>query len=355
MTAVDKHYAFYQIKRIFLACPGDLVSERSRFPRVLETVNNLRAHSLGFHLEPIGWERVIPSFGRPQDLINHELEAADLVIVMFWNRVGSPSSTRSDKTGTLEEFELASRLHEQYFKPTVWVYFRRPTAEPDAQLQGVLTFRKQLEEGKQLFFREYESIEQWEEMFREHLVAYLDGLQRADLDSNFKYTQTEQALLKGKFLGDGIYRFGTRMRFKVDLDGDGNEETVTFSFSLSNYKLMVTRFGSKLYLPLPFDPESGDHATIAEVALKDVTNDGLPEILVAFGDGSTFLILAIFGFNDLGRKSREITDNTFGLLDKLNGQTVAFVLEGGTIMLPYGSQGWTSEVKWTGERFERKG
>src|ERR1700679_425861 len=85
-------YNFYQIKRVVLGCPGDLMSERSRFPKVLETVNNLRGHSLGFHLEPVGWERVIPSFGRPQHLINHELETADLVVVMFWNRIGFSSS-----------------------------------------------------------------------------------------------------------------------------------------------------------------------------------------------------------------------------------------------------------------------
>jgi hypothetical protein len=68
-----QEFGFYQIKRVFLGCPGDLMAERSRFPRVLETVNSLRAHSLGFHLEPIGWERIIPSFGRPQQLINEEL------------------------------------------------------------------------------------------------------------------------------------------------------------------------------------------------------------------------------------------------------------------------------------------
>ena len=316
MPTANHNYAFYQIKRVFLACPGDLVSERSRFPRVLETVNNLRAHSLGFHLEPIGWERVIPSFGRPQDLINRELEAADLVIVMFWNRVGSPSSTRSPKTGTLEEFDLASRLHEQYSRPSVWVYFRRPTAEQDVQLDGVIAFRKQLEEGRQLFFREYESVEQWEEMFREHLVAYLDGLQRADLDSNFNFTQPDQSLLKGKFLGDGIYRFGTQIVFHIDLDGDGNDETVTFWFSQFSYKLNVTKFGSSLYLPLPFDPESDNGGKIAEVAIKDVTNDGLPEILVAFGNATHSLRLAVFGFNDLGRKKREIADKTFGLIDQ---------------------------------------
>src|SRR6266404_2205700 len=100
-------FPFYHVKRVFLACPGDMVVERSKFPRLLETVNNLRAHSLGFHYEPVGWERVIPSFGRPQELINRELESANLVVVMFWNRIGSPSDLNDTKTGTLEEFELA--------------------------------------------------------------------------------------------------------------------------------------------------------------------------------------------------------------------------------------------------------
>lgn len=354
MPSNKPDYAFYQVKRVFLACPGDLVSERSRFPRVLETVNNLRAHSLGFHLEPIGWERVIPSFGRPQELINRELETADLVVVMFWNRIGSPSSLKSSKTGTLEEFELASRLHEQYSTPSVWVYFRKPTAEQDAQLAGVMAFRKQLEEGRQLFFREYDGLEQWEEMFREHLVAYLDTLQRTDLD-NFNFTQPDQSLMKGRFLGDGIYRFGTRMSFRVDLDGDGNDETVTFWFSQISYKLCVTKFGSGIYLPIPLDPESEGGAKIAQVAIKDVTNDGLPEILVAFGNRLSFLRPAIFGFNGSGRTSREITESTFILIDKFDCQSVAFFHEGGKIIMPYGSHGLAFELQWTGDHFDKRG
>lgn len=352
---MKRDYGFYQLKRVFLGCPGDLMSERSRFPRVLETVNNLRAHSLGFHLEPIGWERVIPSFGRPQQLINEELYAADLAIIMFWNRIGSPSSNKSTKTGTLEEFEIASKLHQEYSKPSVWVYFRTPTSEPDAQLEGVLAFRKQLEEGKQLFFREYQTPDRWEEMLREHLVAYLDGLKRVDLDENFAYASPERALLHGKFQGDGTYRFGTRMRFAVDLDGDGNDETATFWFSQFSYKLTVTRFDSSLYLSLPIDAESLDRGHIAQVVIKDVTNDGLPEVLVAFGTGFSSLQVLVFGFDNVGRKSRQITKETFGLLGQFEGQSRGFVHEGGTLILPYGSQGLFSEVKWTGDGFERKG
>ena|GEM_PF-5008420 len=88
MRRLDAKFRFYEIKRVFLACPTDLAAERSRFMRLLETVNNLRAHSLGFHLQAVGWERVIPSYGRPQSLINEELQTADLVVVMFWNRIG---------------------------------------------------------------------------------------------------------------------------------------------------------------------------------------------------------------------------------------------------------------------------
>jgi hypothetical protein len=353
--SLNPAYGFYQIKRVFLGCPGDLMSERSRFPKLLETVNNLRAHSLGFHLEPVGWERVIPSFGRPQQLINEELNDADLAIIMFWNRIGSPSSTGSTKTGTLEEFEIASRLREQYLKPAVWVYFRTPTKDQDIQSEGVLAFRRQLEEGKQLFFREYQNLDEWEEMFREHLVAYLDGLKRVDLDENFAHASSERALLQGKFLGDGTYRFGTRMNFSVDLDGDGNYETAAFWFSQFSYKLTVTRFDSSLYLSLPIEDDSLTRGHIAQVVIKDITNDGLPEVLVAFGDGFSYLQVFVFGFNAVGRKSRLITKETFALLGEFKGQSKGFVHEGGTLMLPYGSQGCVSEIKWTGEGFERNG
>ncbi len=250
---------------------------------------------------------------------------------------------------------MASKLHDQYLKPSVWVYFRKPTSDPDAQLQGVLAFRKQLEEGKQLFFREYETQDQWEEMLREHLVAYLDGLKRVDLDQNFAYASPERALLHGKFQGDGTYRFGTRMRFTVDLDGDGNDETVTFWFSQFSYRLTVTRFDSALYLSLPIDAKSLDRGHIAQVVIKDVTNDGLSEVLVAFGNGVSSFQVLVFGFNNVGRKSRQLTKETFDLLGQFEGQSSGVVNEGGTLILPYGSQGCFFEVKWTGDGFEKKG
>jgi hypothetical protein len=349
-------YSFYQVKRVFLACPGDLVSERSRFPKLLETVNSLRAHSLGFHLEPVGWERVIPSFGRPQELINNELRSADLVIVMLWNRIGSPSGKDAEVTGTIEEFNLAVRLHDEtakrHFgahKPVVWVYFRVPTAEPDAQLQSVLAFRKKLEEGRQLFFREYGTPEDWEEMLRQHLVAFLGDLRRWDLDHNRESMRPELRLMEGEFLAEGIYDFGKRMQLNVDLDGDGFTETVTFWFAIDSYNLTITKHDNTFRLPLP--REALDATRVVHVAIKDVTGEGLPEILVAASDGIGSLRLYVWGLNKEGRATRELKGKIEQLGD-LHGQYRAIVHEGGTIILPYGSQGFASRNRWNGTQFE---
>jgi hypothetical protein len=349
-------FPFYQVKRIFLAAPGDLVSERSKFPKLIATVNDLRAHSLGFHLEAVGWERVIPSFGRPQELINRELELADLAVVLFWNRIGSPASKASSKTGTIEEFELARRLYAQVNRPLVWVYFRKPTAEGGDQLSAVLAHRRSIEEEKDLFFREYESLEDWEEMFRQHLVAYLDGLQRWDVDANVRSMRPEHALMKGSFLGEGIYAYGTVLRLSADLDGDGNAEEVGFKYSHGGFSLWVRKFDKKFALELR---DWWRHGELVEpktihLAIKDVTNDGLPEILLATHDGVIDLAVAVYGFNSPEARADHTLDSTrFSLPQVLSGgQREAHVFDGGTIVLPYGSGGHAWTCKWDGQRFE---
>lgn len=323
------------------------MTERSRFPKLLETVNNLRAHSLGFHLQAVGWERVIPSFGRPQSLINSELSTADLVIVMFWNRIGSPSSTRSPRTATVEEFETACERFNRTGRPVVWVYFKRPTAEIDTQLEGVLNFRRDLEAGRQIFFREFETSLDWEEMFREHLVAFLDGLERSTLDANFQSSDPGNELLSGRFYGEGVSIRGSRVELKIDLDGDSHDEQVALWFSHSSHKLTVTKFDKKVYLRLP-DSFSEERVRCAHLAIKDVNNDGLPEILLAFSSGIAVLKLAIWGYHS---ESHEFSSESFHLIQELEGQNQAKVLEGGTILLPYGSVGCKWVCRWNGSEF----
>jgi hypothetical protein len=352
---LDTRFRFYEIKRVFLACPGDLSAERSKFMRLLETVNNLRAHSLGFHLQAVGWERVIPSHGRPQSLINQELNTADLVVVMFWNRIGSPASDHSSETGTMEEYKLARSTFERHGFPTVWVYFKSPTAELDDQLQGVLEFRRSLEKGRDIFFRDFASTAEWEEMFREHLVAYLDGLQRWQIEANFAAMRPQDAILHGRFLGEGIYNWGAPLKFTIDLDGDGNDEQIAFYHDHGAEGLRVRRFDKELYLSLPqemhyFD-STGRNTEPAyfHLAIKDVNGDCLPEILIANRPNVGEVIVGIWGFKGA---ERELRPETFGLLGVLKGQYSVFVIEGGQIRLPYGSIGASYAYRWRGDRFE---
>src|SRR5262249_51695221 len=155
----------------------------------------------------------------------------------------------------------------------------------------VKRFRRELEAGKGIFFREFESTGEWEEMFREHLVAYLDGLRRWSLDTNFQNMDHENALLLGRFLGEGLSHIGSRVQLQVDLDGDGYEETVKFWYSHGGYSLCIEKFDKIVSLDLP--SEISEDSERLHVAIKDVTNDGLPEIILAFSNRPGSLNIAI--------------------------------------------------------------
>ena len=353
MRRLDTQFQFYEIKRVFLACPQDLNAERSKFIRLLETVNNLRAHSLGFHLQAVGWERIIPSHGRPQTLINEELETADLVVVMFWNRIGSPASANSKETGTIEEFNRATTKFKRHGTPMVWVYFKKPSAEVDNQLQGVLDFRRGLETGYDIFFREFSTTEEWEEMFREHLVAYLDGVKRWDIEANFVLMRPELAILEGRFLGEGIYDYRGSLEFSIDLNGDGNDEKVLFYHTHGSEVLVVKKFDKTLGLNIPdklYSDSVPREQELFHLALKDVNNDGLPEILLAAHPGVAKLAIAIWGFKK--SSDRTFEGGAFDLIGLLEGQNFATVLEGGRLRLPYGSIGAAVVYEWSGDHFE---
>ncbi len=224
------------------------------------------------------------------------------------------------------------------------------------QLEAVLKFRKAIEEQKDLFFREYESLEDWEEMFRQHLVAYLDGLHRWDIDANVRSMRPEHALLKGSFLGEGIYQYGTILLFSADLDGDGNAEEVGFKYSHGGFSLWVQKFDEVVPLKLPDwsrGAEEGIEPKTIHVAIKDVTNDGLPEILIAAHDGMIDLTIAVYGFNSPDTSDRTLDSTRFSLLQVLDvGQRMADIREGGTIVLPYGSAGLAWTCRWNGRQFE---
>jgi hypothetical protein len=194
-------------------------------------------------------------------------------------------------------------------------------------------------------------------MFRQHLVAYLDGLRQWDIDENVRWMRPEHALLKGTFLAEGVYTYGTTMKLIADLDGDGRLEEVEFEYRHGGFSLYIKRFDKTIGLTLPNMlgnlREEWLPKTI-HLAIKDVTNDGMPEILLAAHDGVIELAVAVYGLNSNdARRNRIIDTSQFSLLQVLEGgQRVAQVLEGGTIVLPYGSADLAWTCRWNGEKFD---
>jgi formylglycine-generating enzyme required for sulfatase activity len=132
--------------RVFVASPGDVRPERELVSAVIEQVNGAIGRELSIHLESWLWDMdATPNAGEPQDLINPELDKAHIVIVIFWNRLGTPT-LRAD-SGTVEEFTRAFERWQQKKSPRLMVYFcERPvylkTAQERTQSLLVSTFRE---------------------------------------------------------------------------------------------------------------------------------------------------------------------------------------------------------------------
>lgn len=71
---------------IFLSSPGDLPDERRIAKVVVDDVNQHVGRKLGFHIELVGWEDTLPGVGRPQALINREVETCHLFLGLLWQR-----------------------------------------------------------------------------------------------------------------------------------------------------------------------------------------------------------------------------------------------------------------------------
>lgn len=90
---------------VFLASPGNLVTERNASRKVVDRINRILGKEIGLHIELLGWEDTLPGAGRPQSIINQDVEICDLFIGLLWKRWGS--STGKFSSGFEEEFNIA--------------------------------------------------------------------------------------------------------------------------------------------------------------------------------------------------------------------------------------------------------
>lgn len=151
-----------------IASPGDVENERQITKQVIHEWNSLHSENTGIILIPISWEtHSSPEIGdRPQAIINKQvLKDTDLLIGIFWTRLGTPTDEAS--SGTVEEI----KKHVKTGKPAM-LYFSNNPAHPDSidkdQYAKLKEFKKSMESRS--LYHQYSTLSQFKEDLYRHLV-----------------------------------------------------------------------------------------------------------------------------------------------------------------------------------------
>ena len=157
---------------VMLASPGDVKDERVMARKVIAQWNAENARETGAVLLTMGWESHAGSDvsgSRAQALINERLVVhADLMIGIFWTRLGSPTGV--ENSGTVEEI----KLHHSAHKPLM-LFFSDAPINPSkidmAQYEEVTRFRHWAYE--QGYVSSYSQANEFADVFRRDLTLML--------------------------------------------------------------------------------------------------------------------------------------------------------------------------------------
>ncbi len=189
MTSDPRHL------RIFISSPGDVSEERGIAAKVIEDMNFQDEFKGEFTLEPLRWDdpRVtlpMPANVNAQKSVDRYLikpSECDLVIVIFWSRMGSEVTMDGEPYNSGTHYELSDALAAGV---ETWVY--RRTADPQidvrqpdapqrlAQWQKVETFFADFKtpDGDPVFENRYEEPEDFRELFTQQLESHLRYLRK---------------------------------------------------------------------------------------------------------------------------------------------------------------------------------
>ena len=183
--------------KVFIASPSGLEDEREKFRDIIQEFNEYFGRQREIIFQAVGWEETLGGVGRPQEMANEEVRDSDYMVLVLWNRWGTPSSKKGSdsgySSGTEEEYWVARECVNTGHMRDIVVFFKavdpQQLSDPGPQLQKVLKFREMLEENKEQRVHTFDSTE----LFGKHLFRYLsswlyneeheDGLAKTDYNS----------------------------------------------------------------------------------------------------------------------------------------------------------------------------
>lgn len=116
-----------EVYKVMIASPSDVDDERKIIREILYEWNAINSETRKIVLLPVGWEtHSAPEMGdRAQAIINKQLKDCDLLIGVFWTRIGTP--TGEYPSGSVEEIQE----HINARKPAMLYFSSAPIAPED--------------------------------------------------------------------------------------------------------------------------------------------------------------------------------------------------------------------------------
>lgn len=176
-----------KVLKVFLASPGDLAEERRATKTVVDEFNAQYADVFGYQVELVGWEDTVSRFGRPQEIINRELERCELFIGLMWKKWGTPpDDTGTYSSGFEEEFETSVSRRQREGRPEISLLFKVVDPEflrdPGDDLKKVLAFKEKLIAEKRILFENFSDIREFEKKIQRCISEYVVGLWSRDAE-----------------------------------------------------------------------------------------------------------------------------------------------------------------------------
>ena len=176
-----------KIFRVFLASPGDLTAERQAIRNVVLEFNDSWADGLGYQVELDGWEDTISGYGRPQEIINQDVDRCDLFIGLLWKRWGTPPSTSGRySSGFEEEFKRSLDRCQSSSKPEIALFFKVIPDEffedPGSDLTRVLDFKNDIVQQKNVLYQNFSTTPEMEQLARKCLATYVSRAKAIDVE-----------------------------------------------------------------------------------------------------------------------------------------------------------------------------
>jgi len=161
-----------EVFKVMIATPSDVPVERAATRQLIQDWNNAHSEARHVVLMAVGWDtHAVPEMGdRPQELINRRvLDGCDLLVAVFWTRVGT--STGKYVSGTIEEIEEHLKASGKAL-----LYFSAAPVAPDnldpEQFAKLKAFRDSCKSRG--LYESYADIDEFKVKFYRHLQIMLN-------------------------------------------------------------------------------------------------------------------------------------------------------------------------------------